>query len=67
MIVDALKCVLKASNLPVMIMSEEGSNKTGIVVACIRKKQKWNLSSIFEEYRRYDGPKVRYRLSDSLI
>lgn len=67
MIVDALKCVLKASNLPVMIMSEEGSNKTGIVVACVRKKQKWNLSSIFEEYRRYDGPKVRYRLLDSLI
>ena len=51
----------------VMIMSEEGSNKTGIVVACVRKKQKWNLSSIFEEYRRYDGPKVRYRLLDSLI
>ena len=41
-----------------MIMSEEGSNKTGIVVACIRKKQKWNLSCIFEEYRRYDGPNV---------
>ena len=61
MIVDALKNVLKASNLPVMIMSEEGSNKTGIVVACIRKKQKWNLSCIFEEYRRYDGPNVTYK------
>ena len=57
MIVNALKYVLKASNLPVIIMSDEGSNRTGIVVACIRKKQKWNLSCIFEEYRRYDGPK----------
>ena len=58
MIVNALKYVLKASNLPVIIMSDEGSNRTGILVACIRKKQKWNLSCIFEEYRRYDGPKV---------
>ena len=58
MIVNALKCVLKASNLPVIIMSDEGSNRAGIVDACIRKKQKWNLSCIFEEYRRYDGPKV---------
>lgn len=40
------------------MVSEEGSIKTGIVVACLRKKQKWNLSSIFEEYRRYDSLKV---------
>lgn len=25
----------------------------------MRKLQKWNLTSIFEEYRRYAGPKVR--------
>ena len=56
LVVNALLLVLNTSNLPVMIMSEEGSNKTGIVVACLRKKQKWNLSSIYEEYRRYDGP-----------
>ena len=58
MVVNALKLVFDVSNLPMLIMCDEGSNRTGIVVACFRKKQKWNLSSIFEEYRRYDGPKV---------
>lgn len=58
MVVNALKQILDVSNLPLLIVSEEGSIKTGIVVACLRKKQKWNLSSIFEEYRRYDGLQV---------
>ena len=29
------------------------------MVGCLRKLQRWNLSSIFEEYRRYAGSKVR--------
>lgn len=57
--VNALLLIFKPSNLPVMIMSDEKSNITGIVVACLRKKQKWNLSSIYEEYRRYNGQNVR--------
>lgn len=28
-------------------------------MGCLRKLQHWNLSSIFEEYRRYAGSKVR--------
>lgn len=28
-------------------------------MGCLRKLQRWNLTSIFEEYRRYAGPKVR--------
>ena len=31
----------------------------GVVVGCLRKIQQWHLSSIFEEYRRYAGTKVR--------
>lgn len=31
----------------------------GTIVGCLRKLQRWNLTSIFEEYRRYAGPKVR--------
>ena len=58
MVVNALKIILDPTNLPLLMVSEEGSIKTGIVVACLRKKQKWNLSSIFEEYRRYDSLKV---------
>jgi tyrosine-protein phosphatase OCA1 len=31
----------------------------GAVVGCLRKIQQWHLSSIFEEYRRFAGSKVR--------
>jgi len=31
---------------------------TGTVIGCLRKLQRWNLVSIFEEYRRYAGTKV---------
>lgn len=31
---------------------------SGTVVACLRKLQRWNLTSIFEEYRRFTKHKV---------
>lgn len=34
-------------------------NEIGTVVGCLRKLQKWSLTAIFEEYRRYAGSKVR--------
>ena len=36
-----------------------GRHRSGTVVGCYRKLQRWALSSIFEEYRRYAGMKVR--------
>jgi len=30
----------------------------GTVIGCLRKIQRWNLTSIFEEYRRHAGSKV---------
>jgi Tyrosine phosphatase family len=44
--------VLRAVQLHVHIV-------TGTVVACLRKLQRWNLTSIFEEYRRFTKHKVR--------
>jgi hypothetical protein len=32
----------------------------GTVIGCLRKLQGWNLTAIFEEYRRYAGSKVRF-------
>ncbi len=29
------------------------------MIACLRKLQRWNLTAIMEEYRRYTGSKVR--------
>ena len=37
MVVNALKSILDVTNLPLLIIAEEGSIKTGIVVACLRK------------------------------
>jgi tyrosine-protein phosphatase OCA1 len=31
----------------------------GTVIGCMRKLQRWNLTSIFEEYRRHAGSKAR--------
>ena len=42
-----------------IVMCNLGRHRTGTIVGCLRKLQRWNLTSIFEEYRRYAGPKVR--------
>ena len=51
--------ILDSKNYPLCIMCNLGRHRTGTAVGCLRKLQKWNLTSIFEEYRRYAGPKVR--------
>ncbi|KAJ3104669.1 tyrosine-protein phosphatase required for protection against superoxide stress (By similarity) [Phlyctochytrium bullatum] len=58
-VLEALDCILDPTNYPIMIMCNLGRHRTGTVVGCLRKLQRWNLTSIFEEYRRYAGPKVR--------
>jgi len=45
------------------IMCNLGRHRTGTVIGCLRKLQRWNLTSIFEEYRRYAGSKVPASLS----
>jgi protein tyrosine/serine phosphatase len=34
-------------------------HRTGCLVGCLRKVQNWSLTSIFDEYRRFAGTKVR--------
>jgi hypothetical protein len=46
-VVTALKQILDTDNYPLLI-----------VVGCLRKLQRWNLTSIFEEYRRFAGSKL---------
>ncbi|GAB5589068.1 tyrosine-protein phosphatase required for protection against superoxide stress (By similarity) [Umbelopsis nana] len=58
-VLEALDIILDPRNYPMMIMCNLGRHRTGTIVGCLRKLQKWNLTSIFEEYRRYAGPKVR--------
>ncbi|CAG8634840.1 36657_t:CDS:2 [Racocetra persica] len=58
-VVEALGHILNPHNYPMIVMCNLGRHRTGTIVGCLRKLQKWNLTSIFEEYRRYAGPKVR--------
>ena len=58
-VLEALEIVLNGP-FPLCVMCNQGRHRTGFfnitqgtVVGCFRKLQKWNLTSIFEEYRRY--------------
>ncbi|XP_078439617.1 inositol diphosphatase DSP4-like isoform X2 [Wolffia australiana] len=56
---EALKVLLDATNHPILIHCKRGKHRTGCVVGCLRKLQKWCLSSIFDEYQRYAAAKAR--------
>ncbi|ORY49869.1 putative tyrosine phosphatase family protein [Rhizoclosmatium globosum] len=58
-VLESLELILDPKNYPLMVMCNLGRHRTGTVIGCLRKLQRWNLTSIFEEYRRYAGPKVR--------
>ncbi|GAB4859399.1 Tyrosine-protein phosphatase dsp1 [Ancistrocladus abbreviatus] len=56
---EALKMVLDVRNHPVLIHCKRGKHRTGCLVGCLRKLQKWCLSSIFDEYQRFAAMKAR--------
>ncbi|KAJ4815771.1 Phosphotyrosine protein phosphatases superfamily protein [Rhynchospora pubera] len=59
---EALKVVVDTRNHPILIHCKRGKHRTGCVVGCLRKLQKWCLTSIFDEYQRFAAAKAR--LSD---
>jgi len=58
-VLSALNLLVQPSTYPVLVMCNLGRHRTGTVIGCLRKLQRWNLSAILDEYRRYAGPKVR--------
>lgn len=56
---EALKVVLDVRNHPVLIHCKRGKHRTGCVVGCLRKLQRWCLTSIFDEYQRFAAAKTR--------
>eukprot|EP01132_Coremiostelium_polycephalum_P006797 gene6797-8433_t len=58
-VISALKIILDPESYPLHVMCNLGRHRTGTVIGCLRKLQRWNLTSIFEEYRRFAGSKVR--------
>nr|GMD02908.1 probable tyrosine-protein phosphatase At1g05000 [Ipomoea batatas] len=59
MIKEALKIVLDEKNHPLLIHCKRGKHRTGCLVGCLRKVQRWCLTSIFDEYQRYAAEKAR--------
>ncbi|KAK6919300.1 Atypical dual-specificity phosphatase Siw14-like [Dillenia turbinata] len=56
---EALKVLLDVKNHPVLIHCKRGKHRTGCLVGCFRKLQKWCLSSIFDEYQHFAAAKAR--------
>ncbi|KAK8546702.1 hypothetical protein V6N12_027476 [Hibiscus sabdariffa] len=56
---EALKAVLDVRNHPVLIHCKRGKHRTGCLVGCLRKLQRWCLSSVFDEYQRFAAAKAR--------
>ena len=45
--------------MPVLIHCNQGKHRTGCLVGCLRKVQRWSLVAIFDEYRLHAGRKAR--------
>ncbi|CAL9759491.1 unnamed protein product [Musa acuminata subsp. burmannicoides] len=58
-IMMALRILLDVRNHPILIHCKKGKHRTGCLVGCFRKLQKWPLSSVFEEYNHYAASKAR--------
>lgn len=56
---EALQVLLDVRRHPLLLHCNKGKHRTGCLVGCLRKVQRWSLTSIFDEYRRYAGTKTR--------
>lgn len=59
LITEAVKIVLDPTNQPILIHCNRGKHRTGCLVGIIRRLQKWSLTIIFDEYRKFASPKER--------
>lgn len=56
---EALRVVLDVRNHPLLIHCKRGKHRTGCLVGCLRKLQRWCLTSVFDEYQRFAAAKAR--------
>lgn len=59
LITEAIKIVLDPTNHPILIHCNRGKHRTGCLVGVLRRLQKWSLTIIFDEYRKFAAPKER--------
>ena len=56
---QALALMLNPRHHPMLVHCNKGKHRVGCVVGILRKWQGWSLTHIFEEYKRFSGPKMR--------
>ncbi|KAJ1659168.1 tyrosine-protein phosphatase siw14 [Dispira simplex] len=44
---------------PILVHCNKGKKRIGCLVGCLRKLQHWSMATIFDEYQRFSGSKVR--------
>lgn len=54
----ALVKLLDERSHPVLIHCLKGKHRIGCLVGCLRKIQRWSMTSIFDEYRKFADTKV---------
>lgn len=59
LVTEAVKVVLDPRNQPILIHCNRGKHRTGCLVGVIRRLQRWLLTIIFDEYRKFAAPKER--------
>lgn len=58
-VTEVLKLLTVPASYPVLLVCAGGRYRTGTVVGCLRKLQRWTYASIVAEYRRFAGAKAR--------
>lgn len=50
---NILRLIIDPVNQPVLVCCHYGFDRTGLIMGCLRKLQRWNYTSIYSEYRRF--------------
>jgi tyrosine-protein phosphatase SIW14 len=58
-VTSSLRLIFSSHLLTLCLVFGDEQHRTGCLVGCLRKVQRWSLTSIFDEYRRFAGSKAR--------
>eukprot|EP00756_Hemistasia_phaeocysticola_P035893 Hpha_TRINITY_DN16610_c2_g4::TRINITY_DN16610_c2_g4_i2::g.179913::m.179913/K18043/OCA1; tyrosine-protein phosphatase OCA1 len=53
--IELLQVLLNRERYPILVTDGSGKHRTGALIGCLRKLQRWSLSTILTEYRRFAG------------
>lgn len=57
---ETLELLLHRRNYPILVCDASGIHLVGMVIACLRRVQHWNLTSVITEHRSFTVSKTRY-------